>query len=68
MKIKPALGALSVAAAAAIGVSALGSSTHLMAIHLLARAGVRERDVNFIGVGSGAPAVAALRTLLSALA
>lgn len=45
-----------------IGVSALGSSTHLMASHLLMRAGLRERDVSFLGVGSGAPAVAALRT------
>lgn len=45
-----------------IGVSALGSSTHLMASHLLLRAGLRDSDVEFVGVGSGASAVAALRT------
>ena len=61
-KALPRYEALADLAGRRIGVSALGSSTHLMAIHLLARAGMRERDVGFVGVGSGAPAVAALRT------
>jgi NitT/TauT family transport system substrate-binding protein len=45
-----------------IGVSALGSSTHLMARHLLRRAGLKDGDVTFVGVGSGPAAVAELRT------
>ncbi|EER59902.1 NMT1/THI5 like domain protein [Acidovorax delafieldii 2AN] len=44
-----------------IGVSAPGSSTEVMARMLLARAGVNPREVSFVGVGSGAAALAALR-------
>lgn len=45
-----------------IGVSALGSSTQVMASVLLARAGVDAREVSFVGVGAGASALAALRS------
>jgi NitT/TauT family transport system substrate-binding protein len=45
-----------------IGVSAPGSSTQVMASLLLARAGVDAREVSFVGVGSGATALAALRS------
>ena len=45
-----------------IGVSAPGSSTQVMASVLLARAGVDAREVSFVGVGTGATAVAALRS------
>ena len=45
-----------------VGVSAPGSSTQVMASVLLARAGVDAREVSFVGVGTGATAVAALRT------
>lgn len=44
-----------------IGVSAPGSSTHMMARMLLARAGLGEQDARYIGVGTGAEALAALR-------
>ncbi len=45
-----------------VGVSSVGSSTHLAASLLLARAGMGPRDVVFVGVGSGASAMTALRT------
>jgi NitT/TauT family transport system substrate-binding protein len=45
-----------------IGVSAPGSSTNMMANLLLARAGVKPTDVSFIGVGTSAGALAALRS------
>ncbi|WP_348688357.1 ABC transporter substrate-binding protein [Acidovorax soli] len=45
-----------------IGVSALGSSTQVMASMLLARAGVDVHTVSFVGVGTGLAALAALRT------
>ncbi|MFY3383417.1 ABC transporter substrate-binding protein [Paracidovorax sp. MALMAid1276] len=45
-----------------VGVSSIGSSTHLAASLLLARAGMGAGDVSFVGVGSGAAAMSALRT------
>jgi NitT/TauT family transport system substrate-binding protein len=45
-----------------VGVSAPGSSTHLVASMVLARAGLRDGDVAFVGVGSGEGALAALRS------
>ena len=43
-----------------LGVTAPGSSTHLTALYLLAKAGVPADSVPIIGVGGGASAVAAL--------
>jgi NitT/TauT family transport system substrate-binding protein len=45
-----------------VGVSSVGSSTHLAAALLLARAGIGPRDVTFVGVGSGTAAMNALRS------
>lgn len=45
-----------------IGVSSVGSSTHLAASLVLARAGLGPRDVAFVGVGSGMSAMNALRS------
>lgn len=45
-----------------IGVSAPGSSTNMMANLVLARAGLKAGDVSFIGVGTGAGALSALRS------
>jgi NitT/TauT family transport system substrate-binding protein len=45
-----------------VGVSSMGSSTHLAASHMLARAGLGLRDVSFVGVGSGTGAMNALRS------
>ena len=45
-----------------IGISALGSSTNMLANLILSRAGLKARDVNFIGVGTSAGALAALRS------
>ena len=44
-----------------IGVSAPGSSTHLMATFLMAKAGLKATDASFIGVGTGQGAIAAIR-------
>ncbi|WP_326541948.1 ABC transporter substrate-binding protein [Pseudorhodoferax sp.] len=44
-----------------IGVSAPGSSTHMVAQLLLARAGLKPHDARYVGVGTGADALAALR-------
>lgn len=44
-----------------IGVSAPDSSTHMVASLLLARAGLRQGEAEFIGVGTGMPALEALR-------
>ncbi len=44
-----------------IGVTAPGSSTHVMANFVLAKAGLKPADVSIIGVGSGTGAVAAMR-------
>lgn len=45
-----------------IGVSAPGSSTNLVVDLLLSRAGVKSSDVSFVGVGTGAGAIAAMRS------
>ena len=44
-----------------VGVSSVGSSTHLAASLLLGRAGIGPRDVSFVSVGSGTAAMNALR-------
>jgi NitT/TauT family transport system substrate-binding protein len=44
-----------------IGVTAPGSSTHFMVLHLMARHGLKGTDAAFVGVGAGASAVAAVR-------
>src|SRR4051795_13740393 len=43
-----------------IGVSAPGSSTHMIINHLLSKAGLTSNDVSIIGVGTSAAAVAAM--------
>ncbi len=45
-----------------IGVSAPGSSTNMVANLLLSRAGVKATEVSFVGVGTSASALAALRS------
>lgn len=45
-----------------IGISGLDSSAHRMAKLVLARAGLKEDEVNFIGVGATASALTAFRT------
>lgn len=45
-----------------IGVSAPGSSTHMFVNHLLASVGLSQDEVSIIGVGTGAGAVAAVRS------
>ena len=45
-----------------VGVSSVGSSTHLAASLMLMRAGVPLREVSFVGVGSGTNAMNALRS------
>lgn len=45
-----------------IGVTAPGSSTHIILSHWLTKNGVKPSDVSIIGVGATAGAVAALRT------
>jgi len=45
-----------------IGVTAPGSSTNMMANLVLARAGLKASDVSFIGVGTSAGALAAVRS------
>lgn len=45
-----------------IGVSAPGSSTNMMANFVLAKAGLKPTDVSFIGVGTSAGALAAMRS------
>jgi NitT/TauT family transport system substrate-binding protein len=45
-----------------IGVSAPGSSTNMMANFLLAKAGLKPSDVSFIGVGTSAGAISAMRS------
>jgi NitT/TauT family transport system substrate-binding protein len=44
-----------------IGVTAPGSSTHFMVLHMMAKAGLKADDASFIGVGSGSTAVAAAK-------
>lgn len=45
-----------------IGVSAPGSSTHMLVNHLLASVGLTPDDVSIVGVGTGPSAVAAIRS------
>ncbi|MBX3652684.1 MAG: ABC transporter substrate-binding protein [Ramlibacter sp.] len=45
-----------------IGVSAPGSSTNMVANLVLSRAGIKATDVSFVGVGTSAGALAALRS------
>jgi NitT/TauT family transport system substrate-binding protein len=45
-----------------IGVSAPGSSTSMMASLVLSRAGVKAEDVSFVGVGTAATALTAMRS------
>src|SRR5690242_16005992 len=44
-----------------IGITAPGSSTHFMALHIMAQAGLKPDDASFIAVGAVATAVAAAR-------
>jgi sulfonate transport system substrate-binding protein len=44
-----------------IGVTAPGSSTHFMVLHMMAKAGLKPDDASFIGVGAGSTAVAAAK-------
>jgi NitT/TauT family transport system substrate-binding protein len=44
-----------------IGVTAPGSSTHFMVLHMMAKAGLKPDDASFIGVGAGATAIAAAK-------
>jgi NitT/TauT family transport system substrate-binding protein len=44
-----------------IGVTAPGSSTHFMALQLLAKAGLKPDDASFVGVGATTTAVAAVK-------
>ncbi|MES2262910.1 MAG: ABC transporter substrate-binding protein [Pseudomonadota bacterium] len=43
-----------------IGITTPGSSTDMIARYMMARVGLSDRDVSFIGVGSGAPGMVAL--------
>lgn len=45
-----------------IGVTAPGSSTHIMANFVLAKAGLKPSDVSIVGIGAGQGAVAAMRS------
>ena len=45
-----------------IGVTAPGSSTNMVANFVLAKAGLRPNDVSFVGVGTSAGALAAMRS------
>jgi NitT/TauT family transport system substrate-binding protein len=45
-----------------VGISAPGSSTQMLVNHLLASVGLTPDDVSWVGVGTGATAVAAMRT------
>jgi sulfonate transport system substrate-binding protein len=44
-----------------IGVTAPGSSTHFMALHMMTQAGLKPDDASFIGVGAGSTVVAAVK-------
>ena len=44
-----------------IGVTAPGSSTHFMVLHMMAQAGLKPDDAAFVGVGAGSTAVAAAK-------
>ena len=44
-----------------IGVTAPGSSTHFMALYLMAQAGLKAEDASFVGIGASSSAVAAVK-------
>jgi NitT/TauT family transport system substrate-binding protein len=44
-----------------IGITAPGSSTHFMALYLMAQSGLKADDASFIGIGAGQTAVAAVK-------
>jgi NitT/TauT family transport system substrate-binding protein len=44
-----------------IGVTAPGSSTHFMVLHMMAQAGLKADDASFVGVGAGSTAIAAAK-------
>jgi NitT/TauT family transport system substrate-binding protein len=44
-----------------IGVTAPGSSTHFMALHMMAQVGLKPDDASFIGIGAGNTVVAAVK-------
>ncbi len=44
-----------------IGVTAPGSSTHFMVLHMMAQAGLKPDEASFVGVGAGPTAVAAAK-------
>jgi NitT/TauT family transport system substrate-binding protein len=44
-----------------IGVTAPGSSTHFMVLHMMAQAGLKADEAAFLGVGAGSTAVAAAK-------
>jgi NitT/TauT family transport system substrate-binding protein len=44
-----------------IGITAPGSSTHFMVLHMMAQAGLKADDASFVGVGAGSTALAAAR-------
>lgn len=44
-----------------IGITAPGSSTHFMALYLMAQAGLKPEDASFVGIGASSSAVAAVR-------
>jgi len=46
---------------ARIGVTAPGSSTHMITWYLMTKAGLKTDDASFIGVGTGASAIAAIQ-------
>ncbi len=58
----PGLNQLSELKGRRVGISAPGMSTHIMAQLVLEKAGLRAGEVGFVGVGSGAGALAALRS------
>jgi NitT/TauT family transport system substrate-binding protein len=44
-----------------VGVTAPGSSTHFMALYLMAQAGLKADDASFVGIGASSSAVAAVK-------
>jgi NitT/TauT family transport system substrate-binding protein len=44
-----------------IGITAPGSSTHFMVLHMMAQAGLKPDDASFVGVGAGQTAIAAAK-------
>jgi len=44
-----------------IGITAPGSGTHFMVLHLMVTHGLKREDASFVGIGAGASAVAAVK-------